>query len=102
MTNVHDLEAEYILPQLQFYASYIESAFISLVKHTPFLFPFLITFGTVIVTLYMLRKLWMIKGLILQRSVFLELTPPALTQKTAYTTQQLFSVLYSIGDQRTF
>ena len=34
-------------------------------------------------------------------SVFLEITPPAFTQKTAYTTQQLFSVLHTIGNQKT-
>ena len=37
----------------------------------------------------------------LEKSVFLEITPPAFTQKTAYTTQQLFSVLHTIGSQRT-
>ena len=36
-----------------------------------------------------------------EKSVFLEITPPAFTQKTAYTTQQLFSVLHTIGSQRT-
>ena len=38
---------------------------------------------------------------LLEKSVFLEITPPAFTQKTAYTTQQLFSVLHTIGSQRT-
>lgn len=34
--------------------------------------------------------------------VLLELTPPSLTEKTAYTTKQLFSVLHTVGMQRTF
>jgi hypothetical protein len=40
--------------------------------------------------------------LLRQESVFLELTPPAFTEKTAYTTQQFFSLLHNFGNQRSF
>jgi len=35
-----------------------------------------------------------------EKSVFLEITPPIFAHKTAYTTQQFFSVVHTIGSQR--
>jgi len=49
-----------------------------------------------------LVKLFFIRKQMQQEAVFLELTPPAFTEKSAYTTQQLFSVLHSIGRQLSF
>lgn len=43
-----------------------------------------------------------VRKLLRDHYVLLELTPPALTEKTAYTTMQLFSVLHTVGMQRTF
>jgi hypothetical protein len=36
-----------------------------------------------------------------EQSILLELTPPSSTEKTAYTTQQLFSVIHSLGKQKS-
>lgn len=43
-----------------------------------------------------------LKKTLQEDSILLELTPPAFMQKTAYTTQQLFSVIHNLGDRRTF
>lgn len=43
-----------------------------------------------------------LKKTLQEASILLELTPPAFMQKTAYTTQQLFSVIHNLGDRRTF
>src|SRR6266403_3373358 len=67
-----------------------------------FLFsPLFIGTFIIIIVLYILRKFWVLKTLLQQEKVFLELTPPALTEKTSYTTQQLFSVLHQLGNQQT-
>ena len=51
---------------------------------------------------YLLRKIFLLHEAIGDKYVLLELTPPASTEKTAYTTQQLFSVIHSLGIQKTF
>ncbi len=74
------------------------------IRHTfmPYLFLMLTISFTVFVFLFMLRKVVAIVLFFRQKNVFLELTPPAFTEKTAYTTQQVFSVLHHVGMQRTF
>lgn len=49
----------------------------------------------------LLRKIIQYLQSINEQPLFLELTPPALTEKTAYTTQQLFSVIHTLGLQKT-
>lgn len=49
-----------------------------------------------------LRKFFLIKYFLNQKSVILELTPPAITEKTSYTTQQLVSVIHNLGEHKTF
>lgn len=73
------------LPHLLLSVLYIFIAIFSVVV-------FLVLLRLVIAYIFSLRE----------KSVFLEITPPAFTQKTAYTTQQLFSVLHTIGNQRNF
>ncbi len=51
---------------------------------------------------FILRKFLTIRKSLNETSILLELTPPAFMQKTAYTTQQLFSVIHNLGDRRTF
>lgn len=55
----------------------------------------------VIIILYLLRKIYLLREMLKNLYVLLELTPPASTQKSAYTTQQFFSLLHNIGSQRT-
>jgi hypothetical protein len=55
----------------------------------------------VIIILVIFRKLLVWKYYVSQKSVFLELTPPAFTDKSAFTTEQLFSVIHNMGSQPT-
>ncbi len=48
------------------------------------------------------RKLLSLRRSLGEASVLLELTPPAITEKSAYTTDQLFSIIHSIGNQMPF
>ncbi|HZE87114.1 MAG TPA: type IV secretion system DNA-binding domain-containing protein [Methylomirabilota bacterium] len=93
MTNFHIFEAGQILSQFNRYTSSIDF---------PFILNAVINVLIVFFILYLVRKLWIFKTFLQQESVFLELTPPASTEKTAYTTQQLFSVIHSLGIQKTF
>jgi len=43
------------------------------------------------------RKVLIFRRFLKEPSVLLELTPPALTEKTSYTTQQLFAVIHNLG-----
>ncbi len=62
-----------------------------------------ILFGiTLVCLIYLVRKIISFKRSFTEKSILLELTPPATTEKTAYTTQQLFSVIHNLGKQRTF
>ncbi len=49
-----------------------------------------------------LRWLLEIRRSLTDKSVLLELTPPAFSQKTAYTTAQLFTVVHTLGSKRKF
>lgn len=53
-------------------------------------------------TLFVIRRLFAIKRSLAQDFTLLELTPPAITEKTAYTTRQLFSVIHNLAENRTF
>src|SRR5260221_2417225 len=88
---------------IRLYLSYLES-FIQFILSTLGNIHTTITgivIGCLLTTAFTLRKVLNIRNYLLQKSIFLELTPPAFTEKTAYTTQQLFSVLHNIGSQRT-
>lgn len=52
-------------------------------------------------SLILLRKLLSIYFSFREDSVYLELTPPASSEKTSFSTQQLFSVIYNLGKQRS-
>ncbi|CAN5181104.1 hypothetical protein BH09PAT1_BH09PAT1_3230 [soil metagenome] len=55
----------------------------------------------IIIFLYFIRWILSLKRSLFEPSVMLELTPPATTEKTSYTTQQLFAVIHNLGIQRT-
>lgn len=61
----------------------------------------MISLTVLVVLTLIIRKFLIIKKLLKEKSVLLELTPPAFTEKTAYTTQQLFSVLHDLGERKT-
>src|SRR3989344_2692662 len=55
-----------------------------------------------ILIILIIRRSLLIKKSLNEKSILLELTPPAFTEKTAYSTQQLFSIIHNLGERRTF
>jgi len=98
MENIHKFEAGYIFSQI-----WVEIEKLVSVRNdqVPYLLPLIFTAFSAIIFLLVIRKIISIFYLINQKPVFLELTPPAFTEKTAYTTQQFFSLLHNIGSQRS-
>ncbi|MGH7203678.1 MAG: hypothetical protein ACREHC_04515, partial [Candidatus Levyibacteriota bacterium] len=81
---------------------FLKVSFLSWTNQNQYLINILVRSFVLILCLYLFRKVWLLIRALKQEQVFLELTPPALTEKTAYTTQQLFSVLHNVGSQRSF
>lgn len=52
--------------------------------------------------LKIIRRILVIKNSLNEQSILLELTPPSFTEKNPYTTDQLFSIIHSLGNQRPF
>ena len=52
------------------------------------------------VFIFLLRWLYILQKSLKEESILLELTPPALTSKTSYTTTQLFSVIHELGKNK--
>src|SRR6266567_4506390 len=102
MQDIHHYEAGYLLSKLWVYVLGLNASFFSWYTHTHFLIPFVVFCIALVVFLVVFRKLWNIKTVLQQGKVFLEITPPVFTEKTAYTTQQLFAVLHHVGHQRSF
>ncbi len=48
-----------------------------------------------------LGKLLILRALLKGKQTILEITPPSLTEKESYTTEQLFSLIQSLGKQRS-
>lgn len=68
-----------------------------------FLYIILVIFLFVLgILLWLIRRIYLIKNSLKETSILLEITPPAFSEKTAYTTQQLFSVIHNLGDRRTW
>ena len=63
--------------------------------------PLSLTIGLILL-LMLLRKLLVFKKTLQEPSVLLELTPPSFTEKQSYTTDQLFSIIHALGNQRSF
>lgn len=65
------------------------------------LLPLSLSFVIIGCYVYLTRKYLSLIAHLRKKPVFLELTPPATTDKTAYTTQQLFSVVHNLGNHKT-
>ncbi len=102
MQDIHHYEAGYLLSKSWMYVLGLNVSFFSWYTHTHFLIPLLVFCIAIVICLFIFRKLWMLKTVLQQEKVFLEITPPAFTEKTAYTTQQVFSILHDVGSQQSF
>ncbi|MFA5933198.1 MAG: DUF87 domain-containing protein [Microgenomates group bacterium] len=52
--------------------------------------------------LIVIRKVLALRNLLKEPSMLLELTPPSFTEKQSYTTDQLFSIIHALGNQKSF
>ncbi len=97
--NVQQLRADYIIGRV--FKNFNLGQFSSGIFHS-FSFGLLLLALPVLFILLIIRRLLLIKKSLNEQSVLLELTPPAITEKTAYTTQQLFSVVHNLAKRKTF
>ncbi len=100
MNNIHQLEASYLLNQLSAYLFQLTGSFGKILGNVGIFLPIAIILS--VLFLIILRKILFIRHSLNEESVLLELTPPAITEKSAYTTDQLFSIIHSIGNQMSF
>jgi len=98
MQNLHQFEAGYILNSV-LQGSPNALQIIGIHFSSYFYFSILLVLVTVLVVVF--RRLISFLKSLNELTVFLELTPPAFTEKSAYTTEQLFSLIHSLGSQRT-
>lgn len=61
--------------------------------------PFVLTISAFVV-LMLVRRIFSIKKSVNEASMLLELTPPSFTEKQSYTTDQLFSIIHALGNQK--
>jgi hypothetical protein len=67
----------------------------------PLLLPYIASTLLILFIVYILKRILVLREILKSKSILLELTPPATTEKSSYTTQQLFSVIHSLGIQKT-
>lgn len=95
MNNLDALRADYWLNK--FY-NYILNLKDNLILQNEVIYP--LGVASVLVVLSMvIRKLLVIKNSLKEQSMLLELTPPSFIEQESYTTDQLFSIIHSIGSQ---
>ena len=71
----------------------------SIVKTGYSLIPYIAVFLIFSSFIYILWKFLVLKNILKEKQTLLEITPPSLTEKEAYTTDQLFSLIQSLGEQ---
>ena len=95
----HNLEAGYLINQFFSYLHLAKSG--TLFSSVFFFSVFLVLIITSIFAWIIFRWLYTFKKSLTEKSVLLELTPPAFTDKSAYTTGQLFSVVHGMNKYQT-
>lgn len=99
--NWQNLEAGYLAKQFFLYLTHIKSETILVSNRSLFLFSIVLVLVIgFIFLLFFLRWIYLLRRSLKEESVLLELTPPAFTDKSAYTTGQLFSVIHGLGKHR--
>ncbi len=73
----------------------------SLSSFDDLIIPVGVSIATIIV-LILIRKIFSVKNSLKESSILLELTPPSFTEKQSYTTDQLFSIIHALGNQKSF
>ena len=99
--NVQQLRADYIADKA--FKSFHSTNFLGGISHfSPTLVNLFLLIVPTIAVIVVIRRILLIKSTLKQESVLLEITPPAFTEKTAYTTAKLFSVIHRLGRDKTF
>src|SRR5581483_11062506 len=80
----------------------LQKTFIAYHIKVPNFLPLVIVSVSIVIIVFLIRKIFQLVNVLQEKQIFLELTPPAFTQKESYATQQLFLVLHDIGRQLTF
>ncbi len=96
--NWHQLEAGYLIKQFFLYFSHSGNGIVKASSLSIFIsLIFLTCIIVFIVLLVLFHWLYLLRKAITEKSILLELTPPAFTDKSAYTTKELFSVIHGLG-----
>ncbi len=101
MKNWEKLKAGYWLDKFWIYLLHVRDN-VSASFHNPSFIPVITLILGLALVVYILRKIYLIRRSLTENSILLELTPPSFTEKSAYTTQQLLSVIHDLGKQRSF
>lgn len=94
----HNLEAGYLINQ---FISYFHQSKSETIFSPVLFFSILVLIIAGIIVWRLFRWFYSFKKSLTEKSVLLELTPPAFTDKSAYTTGQLFSVVHGMGRYQT-
>ncbi len=92
MNNIQQFEANNLFNAL---LKYLPRS--PIVKIAYYSIPYIIVFFVLLVITYILGKLFILRTLLKDKQTILEITPPSLTEKEAYTTEQLFSLIQALG-----
>ncbi|CAN5171905.1 hypothetical protein BH09PAT1_BH09PAT1_1680 [soil metagenome] len=97
--NLQHWRADYLLHQFIIYFSHVKNSL-----HISFFFSPIIVISVIffVIALLIARYLCLLRRSLTEKSVLLELTPPAFSDKSAYTTEQLFSVIHGLGKNQKF
>lgn len=98
MKNIEGLRADYWLNKLINYLLHFKNTF---TLQNEYVLP-LISGLVVIILVAVIRRIYATRRMLNEPSMLLELTPPSFTEQEAYTTDQLFSVIHALGNQRSF
>lgn len=98
MKNLDGLRADNILHNFSNFLLRLKDSFVLQNELIYLLIGTAILFVLVMVA----RKILSIKKALSEQSMLLELTPPSFTEQESYTTDQLFSIIHAIGNQRSF
>src|ERR1035437_8349012 len=102
MNNWRHLGAQYLWNSFIANLSHSNNGLLKVVKHNPLFFlPFFILIIFVILLAVILRLFFRIKKSVKEVPILLEITPPSHTEKTAYTTTQLFSTFHGLVREQT-
>src|SRR3989344_4323417 len=98
MININEFRADYIFGKISNYLLGLKDSF---QLNGDYLNLFIVS-ALILVILNIFRKILIIKRSLNEQSMLLELTPPSFTEQESYTTDQLFSIIHSLGSQQSF